>query len=69
MNGDRLKLLNMGLCPECGSTRIYVTSTDRPYRRFKCKVCDHRWKTIELIVQSQNFSKLTDLLSAFVSLL
>ena len=44
------KIFNTGSCPACGSGRVYVASSPKPYRHFRCKICNKRWKTIEIIV-------------------
>lgn len=44
------KLLNLGICPACGSaTGARVTRTDRPRRKWACSVCAHQWETLEII--------------------
>lgn len=40
---------NTGLCPFCGSTRILVTHTDKPRRRLRCRICQKRWGSLEII--------------------
>ena len=45
---DSSDILNQGVCPKCGSSLIQVTTTDKPYRRQKCKYCGFRWPTIEV---------------------
>jgi hypothetical protein len=44
------RIFNMGLCPCCASGRIWVTHTIKPRRRLACKICGHRWETLELLV-------------------
>jgi transcriptional regulator NrdR family protein len=34
-------------CPSCGSTRVRVTSTQKPVRYQKCGDCQHTFKSIE----------------------
>jgi len=46
---SRRQTLNVGVCPFCASGRIYVTSTCKPRRFFKCKVCKKSWKCLEII--------------------
>jgi transcriptional regulator NrdR family protein len=56
--------LNTGSCPFCGSGRIKVTNTIKPRRRFQCKVCQKRWKCLEIIERDFWLSDvLTELLS------
>ena len=38
-----------GTCPFCGSSKIGVLKTQRPFRRLHCRVCGRRWKTVELV--------------------
>ncbi len=46
----RRQAFNVGSCPFCGSGRIKVTSTTRPFRFFSCKVCERSWKCLEVII-------------------
>ena len=39
----------MGSCVHCGSGKIRVVSTIRPWRYVACKVCGYRWKTLEVV--------------------
>ena len=34
-------------CPKCGSTDVKITSTRRPVRHHKCRVCEERFKSVE----------------------
>lgn len=48
---ERRRTFNVGSCPACGSGRIFVSHTERPIRRLKCRICGHKWKTLEIIDQ------------------
>lgn len=54
------RLFGLGVCPSCGSGRISVRRTVKPYRRVKCRVCGHQWDTIELIIGQHWLIKLLD---------
>jgi hypothetical protein len=56
--------LNTGSCPFCGAGRIKVKSSRKPYRFYKCKVCQKNWKCLEIIYRKFWLSDvLTELLS------
>ena len=56
--------LNTGTCPHCGAGRIKVQTSQKPYRFFKCKVCQKNWKCLEIIYREFWLSDvLTELLS------
>ena len=38
-----------GTCPFCGSSKIGVLKTQKPFRTIRCRVCRERWRTVELI--------------------
>lgn len=49
------EFFNLGSCPFCGSTRVHVRETRRPYRYCKCKFCKNTWKTLEVIVSEKDW--------------
>jgi len=61
----RRTYFNVGNCPMCGSGRVEVRSTRKPFRHLRCKICKKSWKTLE-IVMGKNWvcEVLADLLDA-----
>lgn len=51
------RIFSLGVCPDCGSAMVKVTRTLKPERHLVCKVCQHRWKTIELILPPEGFDR------------
>ena len=45
---DSLRLLDHGLCPNCGSDQIAVRRTKKPHRRMECKACNAMWETVTI---------------------
>jgi len=52
------QFFNIGLCVACGSGRIKVLQTVRPRRKLQCKVCGHKWETIEIVAQPADTDRL-----------
>lgn len=45
---DNVKAPNKGVCPICGSTRIRIRRTLKPYRFYNCKDCEKNFKGLEI---------------------
>ena len=45
---DSLRLLDHGLCPNCGSCQVAVSRTKKPYRRMVCRDCKAVWDTVTI---------------------
>jgi len=60
----RKQYFNLGVCIACGSGRLKVTSSRKPFRYVRCEVCKKSWKTLEIVL-SKNWlpEALADLLA------
>ena len=48
---DFAQIVNNGLCPSCGSVKLKVVSTPRPYRYIRCHRCGGSFKSMEVFVE------------------
>jgi hypothetical protein len=44
------KVFSTGSCVFCGAGKIFVSSSQKPFRYFKCRVCGGRFKTLEIVL-------------------
>lgn len=60
---DYNQIVNNGICPTCGSSKLMVGSTPRPYRYLKCGECGGRFKSMEVFVEHPRCFEIADIVN------